>query len=67
MIIVDCVWDNFGPWTPCSNEQSPCQETGEKTRVRKPKIDELYGGKPCEGDVKERKECDALCPGISMK
>ena len=63
-MIVDCEWDNFGPWTTCSNEQKPCQEMGEKSRIRNKKINELYGGKSCQGDTKKTTSCDALCPGM---
>jgi len=61
---VDCKFEEWGPWSSCS---VTCGY-GVKRRAR-PKLEEQYGGKPCEGAGTEEDECSeevAGCPPGSL-
>ena len=60
--IVDCEWDEFSEWSPCSET---CGE-GTQVRTRVIAIQESNGGKPCEGTRRESRNClvQTECPGI---
>eukprot|EP00930_Biecheleria_cincta_P066152 TRINITY_DN5216_c0_g2_i1.p1 TRINITY_DN5216_c0_g2~~TRINITY_DN5216_c0_g2_i1.p1 ORF type:complete len:1322 (+),score=217.62 TRINITY_DN5216_c0_g2_i1:131-4096(+) len=57
---VDCEWKPWGDWGPCS---ASCG--GERIRKRI-KAMEMYGGKPCVGEMGEKGSCDTAgaqgCP-----
>jgi hypothetical protein len=50
---IDCVWDNWQPWTDCS---APC--AGKRNRTRSKFQPELYGGKPCSGVSVQSEPCN---------
>lgn len=60
---VDCVLETWGDWGPCS---ASCG--GERVRKRV-KAKEMYGGKPCNGEMGEKAPCDTAgvreCPGTT--
>ena len=60
--IVDCEWDEFSEWSPCSKT---CGE-GTQVRTRVISKQESNGGRPCEGNRRESRNCLAQkeCPGI---
>ena len=57
---VDCEWEEWSDWTPCS---ASC-EGGVQTKSRAYKQIDLHGGKKCVGANFEKRECNQhTCPG----
>ena len=57
--LVDCVW---GEWNigVCSNECGG----GHQINIREKIQEELFGGKPCEGEASVEEDCNMHnCPG----
>ena len=61
--LVDCVW---GEWNigVCSNECGG----GHQINIREKIQEELFGGKPCEGEASVEEECNMHnCPGNQIQ
>ena len=60
--IVDCEWDEFSEWSPCSKTCGG----GTQVRTRVIAIQESNGGQQCEGTSRESRHCPVQteCPGI---
>ena len=50
---MDCIWENWGQWQPCS---VPCGD-GKKTRFRSVATEAQFEGTVCSGDFSEEKDC----------
>eukprot|EP00933_Yihiella_yeosuensis_P068717 TRINITY_DN7467_c0_g1_i1.p1 TRINITY_DN7467_c0_g1~~TRINITY_DN7467_c0_g1_i1.p1 ORF type:complete len:318 (+),score=44.30 TRINITY_DN7467_c0_g1_i1:483-1436(+) len=50
---VDCVWEDWLPWGPCS---ATCEQ-GTQTRTRSRWVEAQQGGNDCSGPSKEVKQC----------
>ena len=60
LLIVDCVWSDFGEWTACTAECG----TGTQTRTRTEETAAEHGGAACDGDSTETQDCNTHeCPG----
>ena len=60
--LVDCLW---GEWIigVCSNECGG----GHQINIREVIQEELFGGKPCEGEASVEEECNMHnCPGMKF-
>ena len=58
---VDCEWAAFGDWSECDKS---C-DGGTQNRVRKEKTIAKNGGKVCEGNAREDRQCNIHnCAGI---
>lgn len=56
---VNCEYEEWGTWTPCTKT---C-ESGEKTRQRGIETVAQYGGTECSGKMKETQSCNTKdCP-----
>jgi len=56
---VDCSWDEWGDWTPCSTSCGP----GNKAKSRKFKQVAAFGGLNCQGSTTQSTECTVgECP-----
>ena len=53
-IVVDCEWDEFGDWTKCDKSCGG----GTQNRVRKVKTKAQHGGKVCEGNARDDRQCN---------
>jgi len=59
MCPVDCVWNKWGSYGPCSKTCGP----GRKTRKRTVKTQKKYGGKDCNGAAEASTTCETKkCP-----
>lgn len=57
---VDCVWEGWSEWSPCS---ASC-EGGTESRSRGYEQIAEHGGEECQGSSFEQKECNQhKCPG----
>lgn len=58
-IIVDGVWDDWGPWKDCDVTCGGGNQTRERTCTGP-----FYGGAPCNGSWNDTQECNTFpCPG----
>ena len=53
-LIVNCLWNEFGAWSNCTEA---C-DGGTQTRVRTIKQEAAYGGLSCSGYATESKNCN---------
>jgi len=51
---VNCLWNEFGPWSNCTEE---C-DGGTQTRVRTIQQEAAYGGMTCQGYATESRNCN---------
>ena len=59
LVSVDCVWDEFGEWSECTEECGG----GQKSRSRNVLTPASNGGNDCDGDATETDICNAEpCP-----
>ena len=58
---IDCKWGTFGNWTFCTKSCGG----GRTLRSRSVETQPLHGGKECQGEQIETKNCNEHpCPGI---
>jgi len=56
---IDCVYGEWSQWSQCDKSCAG----GFRSRKREKKVEDVNGGKPCEGDPLEKLSCDlANCP-----
>ena len=54
MLLVNCLWNEFGPWSNCTEE---C-DGGTQTRVRTIQQEAAFGGMTCQGYATESRNCN---------
>ena len=54
ILLVNCLWNEFGPWSNCTEE---C-DGGTQTRVRTIQQEAAYGGMTCQGYATESRNCN---------
>ena len=54
IVLVNCLWNEFGPWSNCTEE---C-DGGTQTRVRTIQQEAAYGGMTCQGYATESRNCN---------
>ena len=56
----DCIWKEWGSWTPCSKTCGKGDNAGTRTRERTKDQEELNGGS-CSKIKKEKGKCNQVC------
>ena len=54
ILLVNCLWNEFGPWSNCTEE---C-DGGTQTRVRTIQQEAAFGGMTCQGYATESRNCN---------
>ena len=55
---VNCSWGDWSSWGPCDQ---PCGDTGVSSRTRSVTTRDSCGGRPCDGEAEETRECNRGC------
>eukprot|EP00928_Gymnodinium_smaydae_P010951 TRINITY_DN14117_c0_g5_i1.p1 TRINITY_DN14117_c0_g5~~TRINITY_DN14117_c0_g5_i1.p1 ORF type:complete len:1558 (+),score=314.31 TRINITY_DN14117_c0_g5_i1:79-4752(+) len=55
----DCVLSTWTPWTACDAGKT------QQFRSREVRVEPLFGGRPCDGALRETRECEGSGPEVS--
>jgi len=57
----DCIWSDWGPWSPCTKTCGEGANAGTTKRTRTVSREALNNGEECSGSFVESKKCNVVC------
>jgi len=57
----DCIWSDWGPWSPCTKTCGEGANAGTTQRTRTVSREALNNGEECSGSFVESKKCNVVC------